>query len=255
MKRTISLIKKAATLFCFILAACCVHAQVGINTENPGAMLDINGDVIIRNTAPTGTDTYNPLYVGSTGRIVAIPDDPLAKIAVLQTTRSIIPNTPATTQNFNNGTLIEINNLSGADYTFNGLGFATDNGYIKVGRDGVFHIAALMNFQFATVANGNNIFMNIRLERKPVGQTTWTPIMGYRPIFTILWNSGQNTPATIPPTVTTLNKDDLLRLVFVRTVATLVDNSTVLQGNDLVSLAVSSGYSVPSVSIVFNKLN
>ena len=229
------------------------YAQVGVNTENPQAALHIEGDLIIKNTSPKSTSNADlkPLFVDPDGYVVrSIATQVSSPIAAVQTYREIInsSSTPNLLTAFNGGTPQSVR-LDESDITINNLAITVQNGFLRIAESGIYQINTLINYIFGTNTSGSKIFINIYLEASTNNGTSWSTIVGYRPIFTIDWPSGQSTPAILPTAITSLAQGDLLRCSFYRT-----KSGTTLQGDALTSLAVNAVYSTPSVSVNIVKL-
>lgn len=57
-------------LFFILVTNVSIYSQVGINTENPHTMLDVNGDLQIRGELRAGTDTDDEVAAGKAGQIL-----------------------------------------------------------------------------------------------------------------------------------------------------------------------------------------
>lgn len=252
--------KKISFLLFGLFITRILSAQVGINTETPNATLDVNGTMILRETSSENTDGFKPLYINPAGMVITIPEKKATSpIFSVQTIRDLILPTAQSKTSFNKGELMYLKLQDSptqdpserkSDILVNNLNFSIDSdGYIKVGQSGIYQINTLLNFIFAVSKAGQNIFVNIRLERSIDNGENWVDIVGFRPVYSISWAIGQNTPALLPSAITTLDHGDLIRCSFNRTKA-----SGELQGDDVTGIQVQSGYSTPSFSIFFTKL-
>lgn len=244
---------KKTLLFIFSFSLGLSYAQVGVNTESPQAALHIEGDLIVKNTSPkSGSNAdLKPLFVDPDGYVVrSIATQASSPITAIQTSRQILNSSspPGRLTVFNDGFSQSIT-LDENDIVINNLGVTVQNGFLRIAESGIYQINSLINYIFGTNTNGSKIFINIYLEKSSNNGNGWFTVVGYRPIFTIDWPSGQSTPAILPTAITFLAQGDLLRYSFYRT-----RSGATLQGDPLTSLTVDAVYSTPSVSISIVKL-
>lgn len=244
---------KKTLLFIISFSLGLSYAQVGVNTEDPQATLHIEGDLIISNTSPKSNDnsTLKPLFVDPDGNVVrSVTTQAVSPILVIQTNREVISSssTPNILTAFNSGTAQSFA-FTPSDITINNLGGSIQNGYIRIAETGIYQINSLINYLFGSAASGNNIFISITLQKSTNNGSTWSNVVGYRPIFTINWPAGQGNPAILPTAITPLSAGNLLRYSFERT-----RSGPTYQGNELTNLAITPLYSTPSLSISIVKI-
>ncbi len=229
------------------------YAQVGINTESPQATLHIEGDLIIKNTSPKSANNANlkPLFVDPEGHVVrSVATQAVSPILAIQTNRLMLSSSsdPNTLTVFNDGSRQSFDFIA-SDILINNLGINIQNGYIRIAETGIYQISSLINYVFGTSTTGSNVFINISLQKSTNNGGTWFDVVGYRPIFTINWTTGQSTPAILPTVIASLSQGDLLRYSFYRT-----RSGATLQGSPITFLSIDAVYSTPSVSISIVKL-
>lgn len=228
-----------------------VISQTGIGTESPKAVLDINGDLIIRKTPVVKDSNLKPVFINAEGLVVTKDQVQVnSSIFFAETSREVYTPSAANAKLFNEGREFEIPFLE-SDIIINNLNIAVNNNTLKIGNDGTYQISASIGFQIGVSKAANEVYLNIRLEKSTNNGSTWQTLIGIRPVFPIYWvqGSGQGITFSVPPTVSLLKKNDLIRIVFNRTKA-----ATLFQGPDITNLGVKDIYSSKTYTISVVKL-
>lgn len=242
--------KKYFVLISFLISRL-VISQTGIGTDSPKAVLDINGDLIIRKTPVVKDSNLKPVFINAEGLVVT--KDQLqvnSSIFFAETIREVYPPSADNAKGFNEGREFEIPFLE-KDIIINNLNIAINNTSLKIGTDGTYQISTSIGFQIGVSKAANEVYLNVRLEKSTNNGNTWETLIGIRPVFPIYWiqGVGQGITFSIPPTVSLLKKNDLIRIVFNRT-----KGGASFQGPDITNFGVKDVYSSKAYTISVVKL-
>jgi hypothetical protein len=236
------------------------NGNVGINTNNPGTSLDVNGKLTVRDVKDLNLEQdgqARQLYINTSTGLVGL--QPAGKqvaspIFFASTERTIFSDEEGyvdVLREFNNGNPITLSPVKN-DIVLNNLDIILDSGKnaFKIGESGTYQVAVALNFYFKSAASGDKAYINVRLEKSSDGGATWNAIAGTRPICFIDWNHGQHTSINLPITVQALQEGDFVRIVFNRTRA----GSVTLQGNKMLAISLTGGYSTPAYTLSLTRL-
>lgn len=204
--------KKYLSLTFVLLLFNSVFSQIGINTETPTEILDIDGKVRIRNTEELTSSTVFALFVdenGVVGRTNINPSSPLTTFISASSSTDVIAD-------FNAGNIIELP-INAASVGLNTLNAAVANNRIRIPEEGTYQLSASLNIALATGTLGNSVLLAFNVQLSKNNGSTWTAISGARPIFTMA-NAGRiNYNSVLPTGIIDLDVGDLVRLVVYRT--------------------------------------
>lgn len=204
--------KKYLSLTLVLLLFNSVFSQIGINTETPTEILDIDGKVRIRNTEELTSSTIFALFVdenGVVGRTNINPSSPLTTFVNATSTSNVV-------SDFNAGNIIELP-INAASIGLNTLNASVANNRIRIPEEGTYQLSASLNIALATGTLGNSVFLAFNVQLSKDNGSTWTAISGARPIFTMA-NAGRiNYNSVLPTGIIDLDEGDLIRLVIYRT--------------------------------------
>ncbi|MDR1056273.1 MAG: hypothetical protein LBL90_10765 [Prevotellaceae bacterium] len=231
--------------------------NVGINTNNPGTSLDVNGKLTVRDVSElnlASSSVAKQLYIDANTGLLGLQPAGVqvaSPIFFASTNRTIFSNGSYLTD-FNACNDIILTPVNG-DIELNNLGVTFDSGKnaFKIHDNGTYQAAAVLNFYFATANSGDKVFINVRIEKSADAGANWTTITGTRPVCSVDWNNGQYISVSIPLTVQPLQAGDLIRIVFNRTKA---GGGTILQGSALTEIRLTNGYSTPTYTLSLTRL-
>jgi hypothetical protein len=230
--------------------------NVGINTDNPGTSLDVNGKLTVRDASELNLASGNvarQLYIDTGTGLLGLQPAGIQVVSPIfsaSTSRTIFSNGNTLT-NFNacNDIILTPNN---DDMKLNNLGiiFESEKNAFRIKEIGTYQVAAALNFSFTSENKGDKVFINVRIQKSTNGGSNWSTIAGIRPVCTVDWEFGQSTAISLPLTIQQFQTGDLIRIVFNRTKA----EGNVPQGNDLKGISLLSSYYTPTYTLSLTRL-
>jgi hypothetical protein len=262
--------------------------QVGINTENPQGIFNIDGgkDNPTTGSAHTAAQQLNDFIVTAEGNVGIGTITPTQSLDVNGRTR--IRNTDILTSTSVSPIFVDENGLVGkaninpqsqiAFYTSTSTSTFTPSvyntgaeqivpitsshqllntinatipqtGHIRIDQSGNYLIGASLNFLLRSPVTEAKIYMALNIDVSSNGGTSWTPISGARPIFVLFWSPGMNQSYTLPAVIRSLSAGDLIRIKFYRT---LVGSTP--QGDAVDQISLQTGYGAPAFTLSISKL-
>jgi hypothetical protein len=206
-----------------------LKAQVGINTENPQAVLDVNGTVRMSNLGGTAPEIGSVLEsANDKGDLKWVKNVAVPKMLFIQ---SNVDN-PITPAKFNeDATTLHTAKFSSDSKSDNktdvvntiGAEFIGDN-TIVIKHAGSYEISGYINYtHFYTYFNTDSekIRFNLIVRKSTNGGATWTDIAGCRFSIYPIYNgtkpvSLQTITASLPPHIVTLEENSRIQYGFVK---------------------------------------
>lgn len=229
------------------------QTQTGINTKDPKATLDVNGNLIVREPEVLTESSPKSLYIDSKGKVGVLPTDAVTISSPIfyasGTTTNIVEGNSAQLAAFNEGRENYLN-FEKADIKYNNIDITQKNGTFEIGESGIYTISSSINIYFSVNASGDNMYVMVGIRKRATASSSWETIVGTRPVIRIDNSPGQNNPVVLPTISTYLEKGNQLQILFYRTAFT----GGAVQGASAKSLRIGTSYFTPAYTFSLLKL-
>ncbi|QQU05064.1 hypothetical protein [Myroides odoratus] len=228
------------------------QAKTGINTTDPQATLDVNGNLIVRTPEVLNATNTKSLYIDSNGLVGVLPTNTTTISTPIFYAQGEVTNIVSTnagqTTAFNAGNTNYIV-FKTEDIKYNKIGVKVVGGTYEIGESGIYTIASSVNTYFLTANAGVEIFVMMGIRKRASTTSNWETLLGTRPIIRMTL-ANQNTPIILPTINTYLERGTQLQFYFERSQYT----GGGVQGAAITGVSIQSAYNTPGFSLSLLKL-
>ncbi|EPH13557.1 hypothetical protein HMPREF9713_00504 [Myroides odoratimimus CCUG 12700] len=225
--------------------------KIGIGTDLPTEMLDVNGKVRIRSIEELSGTSIRPLYINSDGIIGRkVEEAPLTQIFSASSKVEYRPIDGVNQFNSGNNVLAPLNIN---DATVNNLDISSGGNHIlKVEHDGFYFYNAFINLVCTVEKPNQTVYLFAKIEYSRNNGTSWNIITATRLVTALTVIGGQMVIITLPPTTIKHLKGDLIRLSISRSRSVVINNP--VMGDPLTNIYFSYTNSVTAYTLIINKI-
>lgn len=229
------------------------NGNLGLGTMNPGAKLDVRGDVKVGTTLRLDKpDDLNgkevsPLFIDDEGRIGKANVSNTTELAYFSTF-SQKNRTEADVKKFNEGKPVEVSFLTEDLKHHFGDVIEIQNSYLKIKKDGYYQISFFINPMFSVVSEEKDlVYFRGNISYSSNGGKDWENVVGIRPIIKATLKNTYY-PQVFPTTIVSLKKGDLIRLYYSRSLG----GDGGVQGSRVADIYLSSNDNIGLFTLQFS---